>query len=135
MTPHQSPAAAFPAGSSAGALAPLHAGAPVAFTAQSIIQRFPALALEIHAQIEAANRRRRAPRNHHAGLTAKQKELLDFIRACYAMSGITPSFDEMKEAVGLASKSGVHRLVKALEHRGYIRRLPNRARALVPVEA
>ena len=63
-------------------------------------------------------------------LTRKQHELLVFIHERLQESGIPPSFDEMKEALDLASKSGIHRLITALEERGFIRRLPNRARAL-----
>src|SRR3954451_5565393 len=63
-------------------------------------------------------------------LTAKQRELLLFIDDRLKQSGISPSFDEMREALELKSKSGVHRLISALEERGFIRRLPNRARAL-----
>jgi repressor LexA len=63
-------------------------------------------------------------------LTRKQMELLSFINQRMKESGIPPSFDEMKEALDLASKSGIHRLITALEERGFIRRLPNRARAL-----
>ncbi|TPW31227.1 transcriptional repressor LexA [Pararhizobium mangrovi] len=63
-------------------------------------------------------------------LTRKQHELLFFIHERMKESGIPPSFDEMKEALNLASKSGIHRLITALEERGFIRRLPNRARAL-----
>lgn len=63
-------------------------------------------------------------------LTAKQHELLLFIRERLDDTGISPSFEEMKEALDLKSKSGVHRLISALEERGFIRRLPNRARAL-----
>ncbi len=64
-------------------------------------------------------------------LTGKQHQLLKFLIEHQQNDGdITPSFDEMKQAVGLASKSGVHRLVSALEERGYIRRLANRARAI-----
>lgn len=63
-------------------------------------------------------------------LTKKQHELLIFIRAHLEESGISPSFDEMKNALGLRSKSGIHRLVSALEERGFVRRLPHRARAL-----
>jgi repressor LexA len=63
-------------------------------------------------------------------LTAKQRELLLFIDRRLHDSGISPSFDEMREALDLKSKSGVHRLISALEERGFIRRLPNRARAL-----
>ena len=63
-------------------------------------------------------------------LTAKQHELLLFIQKRLEQTGISPSFEEMKEALDLKSKSGVHRLISALEERGFIRRLPNRARAL-----
>ena len=63
-------------------------------------------------------------------LTAKQHELLLFIQRKLEESGISPSFEEMKEALDLKSKSGVHRLISALEERGFLRRLPNRARAL-----
>ncbi len=63
-------------------------------------------------------------------LTRKQHELLMFIHERMKESGIPPSFDEMKDALDLASKSGIHRLIMALEERGFIRRLPNRARAL-----
>ncbi|MEO7654142.1 MAG: transcriptional repressor LexA [Sphingomicrobium sp.] len=63
-------------------------------------------------------------------LTSKQRELLLFIDQRLKSSGVSPSFDEMREALELKSKSGVHRLISALEERGFIRRLPNRARAL-----
>src|SRR6476469_549379 len=63
-------------------------------------------------------------------LTAKQRDLLLFIDTRLKDGGISPSFDEMREALDLKSKSGVHRLISALEERGFIRRLPNRARAL-----
>src|SRR6185295_1348315 len=67
-------------------------------------------------------------------LTAKQRELLMFIDQRLGQTGISPSFDEMREALDLKSKSGVHRLISALEERGFIRRLPNRARALEVVK-
>ena len=63
-------------------------------------------------------------------LTRKQIELLDFIRIRIDAEGVPPSFDEMKEALGLKSKSGIHRLITALEERGFIRRMAHRARAL-----
>lgn len=63
-------------------------------------------------------------------LTSKQHELLLFIHQRLAESGVSPSFEEMKEALDLKSKSGVHRLIGALEERQFLRRLPNRARAL-----
>lgn len=67
-------------------------------------------------------------------LTAKQRELLLFIDERLKDSGVSPSFDEMREALELKSKSGVHRLISALEERGFIRRLANRARALEVVK-
>ncbi len=63
-------------------------------------------------------------------LTKKQSELLRFIHERLKEAGVPPSFDEMKDALDLRSKSGIHRLILALEERGFIRRLPNRARAL-----
>jgi repressor LexA len=63
-------------------------------------------------------------------LTRKQHELLMFIYERLGQSGVSPSFDEMKDALGLRSKSGIHRLITGLEERGFIRRLPHRARAL-----
>lgn len=67
-------------------------------------------------------------------LTAKQQQLLMFINNRLSESGVSPSFDEMKDALGLKSKSGVHRLINALEERGFIRRMANRARALEVVK-
>ena len=63
-------------------------------------------------------------------LTRKQLELLRFIHERLKETGVPPSFDEMKDALDLRSKSGIHRLITALEERGFIRRLPNRARAV-----
>jgi repressor LexA len=63
-------------------------------------------------------------------LTRKQLQLLDFINKRMERDGVPPSFDEMKDALDLRSKSGIHRLITALEERGFIRRLPHRARAL-----
>jgi len=72
-------------------------------------------------------------------LTQKQKTLLLLIDSRVRESGVPPSYDEMKDALGLASKSGIHRLITALEERGFIRRLPNKARAIevlkVPADA
>jgi repressor LexA len=63
-------------------------------------------------------------------LTRKQRELLQYIRGYFDENGVPPSFDEMKDALGLRSKSGIHRLISALEERGFIRRLAHRARAI-----
>lgn len=63
-------------------------------------------------------------------LTRKQLELLRFVHERLKETGVPPSFDEMKDALDLRSKSGIHRLITALEERGFIRRLPNRARAI-----
>lgn len=67
-------------------------------------------------------------------LTRKQYELLMFIHERLKETGVPPSFDEMKDALDLRSKSGIHRLITALEERGFIRRLPNRARAMEVVK-
>ena len=67
-------------------------------------------------------------------LTKKQHQLLLFIRDRVSRDGVAPSFDEMKEALKLKSKSGIHRLIMALEERGFLRRLPHRARALEVVK-
>src|SRR3989449_9075248 len=63
-------------------------------------------------------------------LTKKQHELLLYINQRLLATGVAPSFDEMKDALNLRSKSGIHRLISGLEERGFIRRLPHRARAL-----
>src|SRR5258706_1232008 len=63
-------------------------------------------------------------------LTKKQLDLIMYIHERLKESGVPPSFDEMKDALDLRSKSGIHRLIKALEERGFIKRLPNRARAI-----
>ena len=63
-------------------------------------------------------------------LTQKQLDLLEFIQKRLSKNGVPPSFDEMKEALDLRSKSGIHRLITALEERGFIKRLANRARAI-----
>jgi repressor LexA len=63
-------------------------------------------------------------------LTRKQHELIVYINEYLAKSGVSPSFDEMKDALDLKSKSGIHRLITGLEERGFLRRLPHRARAL-----
>src|SRR5271157_4599079 len=63
-------------------------------------------------------------------LTKKQRELLLYINRRLTATGVSPSFDEMKDALSLKSKSGIHRLITGLEERGFIRRLPHRARAL-----
>ena len=63
-------------------------------------------------------------------LTKKQNELLIYINQNLRETGVAPSYEEMKEALDLRSKSGIHRLINALEERGFIRRLPHRARAI-----
>src|ERR1700752_374124 len=67
-------------------------------------------------------------------LTKKQHELLMFINQPLSATGVSPSFDEMKDALNLRSKSGIHRLISGLEERGFIRRLPHRARAIEVVK-
>ncbi|MBT5641104.1 MAG: repressor LexA, partial [Rhodobiaceae bacterium] len=63
-------------------------------------------------------------------LTGRQRELLKYINEKMKETGVSPSYDEMRIAVNLSSKSGIHRLINALEERGFIRRLANRARAI-----
>lgn len=68
------------------------------------------------------------------GLTRRQRDLLDFIGAYMATENVAPSFEEMKEGIGLKSKSGIHRLLAGLEERGFVARIPDRARALEVLE-
>lgn len=68
------------------------------------------------------------------GLTRRQRDLLDFIGAYMATENIAPSFEEMKDGIGLKSKSGVHRLIDSLVERGFINRIPDRARAIELLE-
>lgn len=84
----------------------------VTIEAQNIVRNQPELAKEIARQLNG--------RPLGGGLTKRQRELLDFIRGYIATHGFSPSFDEMKDALGLASKSGIHRLVHGLQDRGYI---------------
>jgi repressor LexA len=84
----------------------------------------------VHDLFLAAGLCRAAGREVPAMLTRKQFELLRFVHERLKESGVPPSFDEMKDALDLRSKSGIHRLITALEERGFIRRLPNRARAI-----
>jgi repressor LexA len=63
-------------------------------------------------------------------LTKRQRELLVFLTTHVGETGVVPAYQEMADAVGLASKAGIHRMVLALEERGYIKRIPNRARAI-----
>src|ERR1700738_5217820 len=92
------------------------------------------LCLRAAAKVAAiAKRERRFAAIYVRGLemlTKKQSELLRFIHERLQEAGVPPSFDEMKEALDLRSKSGIHRLILALEERNFIRRLPNRARAI-----
>jgi SOS-response transcriptional repressor LexA len=83
-----------------------------------------------------ASRKPRRPMRQPLALTLRQNELLSFIRRYSAdKNGVSPTFDEMKDHLGLSSKSGISRMVAAMEERGAIRRLKNRARAIVVVEA
>lgn len=69
------------------------------------------------------------------GLTRQQKRALDFIENVYDASGVPPSYEELMNHMGLHSKSGIHRIILALEERGAIRRIPNRARAIEPTRS
>jgi len=92
--------------------------------ARVLIRARPAFCREIYRQIDDS----RTPSG--AGLTRRQRDLLVYLRRYIKTNGFAPSFDEMKDAIGLASKSGIHRMVLGLEERGYIARLPDRARAI-----
>ncbi|QCG95105.1 MarR family transcriptional regulator [Azospirillum sp. TSA2s] len=98
------------------------------------IRRLQARNIVLEAEVERlkAQLAAKAPkRPTRAGLTPKQRLLLDFIaRYQRERRGVSPSFDEMARALGLASKSGVHRLIEGLVARGALERLPNQARAL-----
>lgn len=94
----------------------------ITIDAQTLIRTHPELAREVARQLNG--------RPLGGGLTARQRELLSFIRKYLGEHGIVPSFDEMKDALGLSSKSGVHRMIEALVERGYIERMPKRARAI-----
>jgi repressor LexA len=84
----------------------------------------------VHDLFRRADEARRSRGKRDKMLTRKQAELLRFIHERLKEAGVPPSFDEMKDALDLRSKSGIHRLITALEERGFIRRLPNRARAI-----
>ena len=94
-------------------------------TAREMIRTDPALAAEIARQMAPIRA---------VGLTSRQRDLFDFIRSYSTEHGVSPSYDEMWDAIGLASKSRVHDLVVALEERGFIRRLPNRVRSIAILE-
>lgn len=83
------------------------------------------------ACLEAAIRAGQEEEAKAAGLTPRMKECLDFIRACIENGGISPSFGEIAEAMGLASRGGVARLVESLEQRGFIKRTPGHARTII----
>ncbi|SMF47788.1 LexA DNA binding domain-containing protein [Azospirillum oryzae] len=98
------------------------------------IRRLQARNIVLEAEVErlkAALAAKEPKRPSRAGLTPKQRALLDFIaRYQRERRGVSPSFDEMAHAIGLASKSGVHRLIEGLVARGALERLPHQARAL-----
>ncbi len=67
-------------------------------------------------------------------ITKRQKELIDFIKEFYLENGYGPSYDEMKDALGLAAKSNIHTMIKSLEVRGFVRRLPHMARSIEVID-
>lgn len=91
-------------------------------TAAQIVRDHPAVARAVVRMMKKSEPR--------AGLTARMRELLEFIEAYHDQKQIMPSYDEMREAVGLASKAGVHRLITSLEERGHVRRIYHKARSL-----
>ena len=101
--------------------------------AHHIVSMRPDLANEI-ARIVSAKNRNDIPKTRMS-MTKAQRDLYEFIRSySRANGGVAPSYDEMAQHLGLASKSGIYRLITALEERGLIRRLPHRARAIVVVD-
>lgn len=98
-----------------------------------LIHNRPGFAREVARQIGFThiNKRTSEPVLSGLGLTARQRQLLEFIRSYHGQYGIPPSYDEMKEAMDIASKSGIHRIISALEERGHIVRIPYRARCVV----
>ena len=101
--------------------------------AHHIVSMRPGLANEI-ARIVSARNRNDIPKTRMS-MTQAQRELYDFIRSySKANGGVAPSYDEMAQYRGRASKGGIHRLITALEERGLIHRLPNRARAIVVID-
>lgn len=108
-------------------------------TAEAIelIHNRPGFAREVARQIgfTRANDFKSAPVMIGMGMTERQAQLLGFIRSRVEADGVAPSFDEMLAFTGLRSKSGIHRLLTALEERGHIFRIPNRARCIALREA
>ena len=102
-----------------------------------LIHNRPGFAREVARQIGFTHieKAKTEPVLSGLGLTVRQRQLLDFIRAYQIEKGSPPSFDEMKEAMKLASKYGIHRMVCALEERGHIVRIPHRARCIILKEA
>lgn len=97
--------------------------------AKALLSNRPRFAREVARQVYATQFDKLASFST-GGLTARQRDLLLFIRRHVGEHGIAPSFDEMKAELELASKSGVHRMILALEERGFIARIPDRARAI-----
>lgn len=97
--------------------------------ARELMRKRPALAKEIARLVNAAGMNRLQVASS-GGLTKRQRDLLLYIRRHIGETGIAPSFDQMKGEFGLASKSGIHRMVKALAVRGFIVQIPGRARAI-----
>lgn len=95
----------------------------VAETAAELIRTDPALAHEVARQLAS----------NTGGLTKRQADALGFIRSYHAERGITPTFTEIMDELGLHSKAGVHRILTGLENRGVITRMPKRARAIAIV--
>ena len=111
-----------------------------AHTAEAVdlIRNRPGFAREVARQLRFAMNRRglvTKPALSKLGMTRRQAELLEFVRDYYNANGVMPSYDEMRDGVGLRSKSGIHRLVLGLEERGHLFRLPNRARSIVLADA
>jgi sulfur relay (sulfurtransferase) DsrC/TusE family protein len=101
--------------------------------AVALIHNRPGFAREVARQLGFTHVKeaRTVPVLRGYGLTPKQKELLQFIRDYYHANGMTPTFEEMKVKMGLASKAGIHRMINGLEERGHIFRIPTLARSII----
>lgn len=99
---------------------------PLAHAASELIRTNPDLAHEVRRQLE---------RQPVGGLTVRQSDVLNFIRAYHAERGFAPSYGEIADGVGLGSKSGVARIIEGLVERGYIGRMPHQARSIVVLGA
>lgn len=89
-----------------------------------LLRNRPGFAREVARQVDLRSR-------PSAGMTSSQRDVLDFIRGYIRRKGVSPSYDDIRDGLAYASKSNIHRIALALEERGYISRLPGRARSII----